>query len=253
MSAGPGGERAALDAAVAGALAGPFRRILSLDLPGGGRVWLKRLERRGLPARLQKGDPGRSFAAERTGLRILAGAGVPVPEILFEGEGLMVLSDAGPSLATLARDGSRDEGERLAGFAAAGRALALLHGAGFAHGRPAVRDICWDGKVARFIDLENFLPRRASPRRQARDLFLLCHSAERKWPDAPQWIGAALEGYAGAASPEAVRRAGRFARRHGWLGWLAAALRAVQPQSHTLRAVAPALARLRDWARAAAP
>jgi len=241
----------ALEAAVAGALAGEPQRIAPLSFPDGSRAWLKRVERRGLPARLQKGDPKRSFAAERAGLRALATAGIPVPEILLEGEGFMVLSDAGPSLSLLAGDASRDAESRLAGFAAGGRALAQLHAAGFAHGRPAMRDICWDGKTARFIDLENFAPGPASRFRQARDLFLLCHSAERQWPDAPRWIEATLAAYAGAAPAGAVPRAGQMARRLSWLGGLARVVSTLLPQSRTLRAVAPALARLRAWGQEA--
>ncbi|MEZ5798606.1 MAG: hypothetical protein R3D63_14680 [Paracoccaceae bacterium] len=143
-----------LGPAVRKALAEPPQRVRRLHLPDGRQVWLKRVERLAGAMRLQKGDPVRAFEAERRGLHALADRGLPVAGLLAEGDDWFVMQDAGPILPQVVADAPEDEALRA--FAVAGRALGRLHWAGLVHGRPAVRDICWDGQEARFIDLERF-------------------------------------------------------------------------------------------------
>lgn len=229
--------RAALDA--------PSERILPLTLRDGRRFWLKRVEKMGLVLRLQKGDPERQFRTEREGLRAMAEEGMPVPEVAMEGPGFMVLADRGPSLVSLVGRDGFSEAERLAGFRGAGKALALLHWAGLAHGRPAVRDICWDGRQASFIDLENFSRKRRGGFWQARDILVFVHSAEVQWPGDDRWVGAALAAYAAQAPEGALDRAARLARQLAPLGWLARAALWLRPQSRNLRAILLTLGRMR--------
>ncbi len=224
----------------------PFQRVRPLLLPDGRRFWVKRVERLSARMRVQKGDPARAFAAEREGLRVLAAHGVPVPEVVAEGPDYLVLPDAGPTLVRLAKDESLPEAERLAAFRAAGGALARLHWAGLAHGRPAVRDICWDGAVARFIDLERFSPVHRGGTRQALDVLILAQSAFAAWPDDPRWIIAARDGYAAGAPEGAMARVNRLARRLAPLGWLARGLSRLRPGSREVRALPRAL----DFCRA---
>lgn len=227
------------------ALAEPFRRVRPVELPDGRRFWLKRVERLSGRMRLQKGDPARAFAAEREGLRALAGAGLPVAGVVLEGPGWMLMPDAGPVLPEVVADPSRDEAGKLAAFARAGRALGLLHWAGMVHGRPAVRDICWDGQEARFIDLERFRPARRGGLWQAADVVMFTQTAFTRWPEDPRWLEAALASYAEHSPPGAMARVARLA---GWLaplGRLAALLARVKPESRELRAVGLTLKRLR--------
>lgn len=228
----------------------PFARVRSLQLPDGRRFWLKRVERLSARMRVQKGNPARAFAAEREGLRLLAEKGVPVPPVVAEGadpEGAeyLVLPDAGPTLVRLAKDTAQPEAERLAAFHAAGRALALLHRAGMVHGRPAVRDICWDGSTARFIDLERFSPARHGSLWQALDLVILAQSAFAAWPGEEGWLAAAWLGYVGSAPDGALRQLRRLVRGLAPLGLLARGLLWLRPASRELRAVPMVLAFLR--------
>ena len=234
-----------LEAALQAALADPPRRVREVVLPDGRRFWLKRVERLSGRLRLQKGDPARAFAAEREGLRLLAAEGLPVAGIAAEGPDWVLMPDAGPVLTSVVADDGRRVAEKLAAFAAAGRALGLLHWAGMAHGRPAVRDICWDGQEARFIDLERFRRAKRAGFWQAADVVMFTQTAFTAWPEDARWLEAALGAYA-VSAPEGAMAAVR--RLVWWLapvGWLAAALSRLRPGSRELRAVGLTLGRLR--------
>jgi hypothetical protein len=217
--------------------AGP--RVRAVDLPSG-RVWLKRAERRGFWQRLQKGAPGATFAAERHGARLLAAAGLPVVPPVAEGPDFLLLRDAGPSLERLLRPGAAGGAERRRAFAAAGRALAALHAAGVVHGRPALRDICWDGVQARFIDLERFRAP-AGAAAQARDLLILAQTWFARRPAVQSELRAFYAAYRRAAGRRALDGTARLARRLAWLGWLARAAALLAPRSRELRAAPLAL------------
>jgi tRNA A-37 threonylcarbamoyl transferase component Bud32 len=227
------------------ALDGPFRRVQRLDLADGRRFWLKRVERLSGRLRLQKGDPARAFAAECEGLRTLEAAGLPVAGIVAEGPGWIVMPDVGLTLPEVVAQSGLTEAQKLAAFARAGRALGDLHWAGMVHGRPAVRDICWDGTTARFIDLERFRPGRRGGLWQAADLVMFVQTCFTQWPEDPRWLDAALAAYATNAPPGSMARAARLVWWLHPLGWLASGLARLKPQSRELRAVGPTLARLR--------
>jgi tRNA A-37 threonylcarbamoyl transferase component Bud32 len=234
-----------LDAALSRALTDPPRRVRRLDLPDGRRFWLKRVERLAGRLRVQKGDPEKAFAAEREGLRVAAAAGLPVAGVAAEGPGWVLMPDAGPILPEVVEDPARSEAEKLSACGEAGRALGRLHWAAMAHGRPAVRDICWDGAAARFIDLERFRRAGRAGFWQAADVVMLAQTAFTRWPEDGRWLDAMLAAYDESAPEGAMAAVQRVV---GWLrplGWLAAGLAMVRPGSRELRAVGLTLARLR--------
>lgn len=227
------------------ALAEPVQRVRPLDLIDGRRFWLKRVERLSGRLRVQKGDPAKAFAAERQGLRALADAGLPVAGVVAEGPDWVLMPDAGPILPEVVADPSQAEAEKLRAFAEAGRALGRLHWAGMAHGRPAVRDVCWDGREARFIDLERYRRAKRAGFWQAADVVMFAQTAFTLWPEDGRWLDAALASYA-VSAPEGAMAAVRLLV--GWLrpvGWLAAGLSVLRPRSRELRAVGLTLKRLR--------
>lgn len=215
-----------------------------LDLVDGRRFWLKRVERLSGRLRLQKGDPAKAFAAERQGLRALADAGLPVTGVVAEGPDWVLMPDAGPILPEVVADPSPAEAEKLRAFAEAGRALGQLHWAGMAHGRPAVRDVCWDGREARFIDLERFRRARRGGFWQAADVVMFAQTAFTLWPEDGRWLDAALASYAVSAPEGAMAAVRRLARGLAPLGWLASFLSWMRPGSRELRAVGLTLERL---------
>jgi tRNA A-37 threonylcarbamoyl transferase component Bud32 len=234
-----------LESRLKAALAEPALRVRRLDLPDGRRFWLKRVERLSGRLRVQKGDPERAFAAEREGLLALGAAGVPVAGVVAEGPGWVLMPDAGPVLPEMVADPGRSDMEKLRAFAAAGRALGRLHWAGMAHGRPAVRDVCWDGAEARFIDLERFRRAGRAGYWQAADVVMFAQTAFTLWPEDARWLEAALEDYAVSAPEGAMAAVRRLARWLAPLGWLAGGLARLRPASRELRAVGLTLARLR--------
>ena len=234
-----------LDARVQAALDEPFQRVRRLDLPDGRRFWLKRVERLTGKMRAQKGDPARAFAAEREGLRVLAEAGLPVAEVAAEGPDWVLMPDAGPVLSAVVAEPRRSDDEKRAAFAAAGRALGRLHWAGLVHGRPAVRDVCWDGTEARFIDLERFRKGARGGLAQAADIVMFAQTAYTQWPEDPRWLEAALQAYAVSAPESAMGRVRRLALWLTPLGWIAAGAARLKPESRELRAVGLTLGRLR--------
>jgi tRNA A-37 threonylcarbamoyl transferase component Bud32 len=234
-----------LDEALARALTEPPQRVRALVLPDGRRFWLKRVEQLSGRLRLQKGDPARAFAAEREGLRVLAAAGLPVAGVVAEGDGWVLMPDAGPVLPEVVGDPGRGEAEKLRAFAEAGRALGRLHWAGMAHGRPAVRDVCWDGAEARFIDLERFRRAKRAGVWQAADVVMFAQTAFTLWPEDARWLEAALGAYALSAPEGAMASVRRLVRWLGPVGWVAAGLAVLRPGSRELRAVGLTLRRLR--------
>ncbi|RUS58659.1 serine/threonine protein phosphatase [Pseudorhodobacter sp. E13] len=238
------GDKAALEAAIQAALAGPYHRIQALPLPDGRKVWLKRAERLTGRMRLQKGSGAKGFAREWEGLRLLGEVGLPAAPILAAGPDWFVTPDLGPTLRSLLWDG--DAGRDLAPiFAAAGGALARLHLASYRHGRPAIRDLCWDGHAVHFIDLERFSPVKSDPRGLALDLMVFVHSLMADGLQVPadraeQVQEAAIAAYRGLA-PGIWAQARVTA---GWLRWLPPLARL--SGSREWRALAPTLARFRQ-------
>lgn len=206
----------------------------------GRRYWVKREERLSLRMRLQKGDPRRAFAAERRGLHELTALGAPVLPILAEGPHYLVTPDGGRALHTLLRDSAFDPNERLAAFEAAGRGLAEFHRRGVSHGRPSIRDICWDGKAARFIDVERYADKRNNAAGHAQDLVILMFSAFAE-ARGPCTEIAALEAAYRAADPGGIwAGAERLCRRLRWLGPLSWPARRFL-RSREFRAIPPTL------------
>ncbi len=221
-------------------------RIRALRLTDGQRVWLKRAERLTGRMRFQKGDGKTGFTREREGLRLLGGLGLPVAPVIAEGPDWFVTPDLGETLRSLLW---QETDQRLPAFQAGGRALGRLHRAGHAHGRPAIRDICWNGTEARFIDLERFSERRRSLRARALDLLIFLHSLHadtlhlQPGVDGPALREAAIAAYR-AEAPEVWARAAQMARRLVWLKPLIGAVLRLGGKSRDLRAVAPALDRI---------
>ena len=164
--------------------------------------------------------------------------GLPVAPILAEGPDYFVTPDLGVTLRALMSDtGASDD--RRAAFQAAGRALAALHAQGFSHGRPAVRDLCWDGAEVRFIDMERFSPRHQSPRHFAADIFVFVHSVFAAGGGEAE-LENALTAYRNAGGP--LQASIALARRLRWIGPVARGLRRLKPHSRELMALEPTLA-----------
>ncbi|MBO9433525.1 hypothetical protein J7394_04880 [Ruegeria sp. R13_0] len=172
-----------------------YRRVVLCRSASGDRFWLKRVERFAPHLWLVKGCPQAAFARDRTSHRYLWNKGVPVPRILAEGSDFIAVEDAGLSLTRFCGDRSRELVSKQTACRAAGRALARLHALDLAHGRPAFRDMCWDGQQIRFIDFEYFKPTKAGSLRKARDLSIAVLSALFQGQQAMRYASSLLSGY----------------------------------------------------------
>lgn len=238
------GIDAPLQAAITAALAGPHRRVIGLDLPDGRKAWLKRAERLSGRMRLQKGSSTKGFAREKDGLRILGGLGLPVAPILAQGPDWFVTPDLGPTVRYLMWTETNTT-KLIPIFAASGTALAQLHLHSYRHGRPAIRDICWDGAAVHFIDLERFSSVKSDPRGLALDLMVFVHSLMADGLHAPRNAPALQEAAIAAyrtLAPGIWAQAGVTA---GWLRWIPPLARLAKG-SRDWQAIAPTLARFRS-------
>ncbi len=227
-----------LGRALAEALAEPPQRVRAVRA-GGRAVWLKQAERLSLRWRIQKGDGARAFTADREGLRQLGAAGLPVAPILAEGPDWFATPHLGNTLRSLLRDPAQAGPARIAAFEQAGKALAGFHRAGFRHGRPSIKDVCWDGRRAVFIDLERYAERRNTTTGFALDAAIFAHSIlATTTGERPPEFDAAIATYR-AHAPEGVWQAAtRRMRRLAWLRPLVGAARRLRPGSGDLAGVA---------------
>lgn len=218
-SSSPSETPADLSAAVASHLATSNIRISSLDFDGQ-RLWVKRLESLSLRMRLQKGNPKTAFETERRALLHLVAKNAPVPALLHEGADFMVLSDCGTSLYKIFDGQLFSMDERLKIFAAAGKALADWHQAGLAHGRPAIKDMCWQDGCITFLDFERFDPGKCGAKHQSRDLLIFVHSLFAATGLTSPEADAAIDSYFKHDTLDLGRRAKRQATGLGWLDLL---------------------------------
>lgn len=176
----------------------------------GRAFWLKRPERvrKSLRWRLQKGDPLRALAREQAVLASLRDLGAPVPRMVAAGPDYLVLEDAGPTLANLFADAATTAPEAARAAIAAAAALGRLHARGLAHGRPYLRDLCWDGARITMIDFESFRARNGAGR-QGRDLVLFLASLLAQ-PGGEAHFAPALAAWRAEAPVAALRAAGRW-------------------------------------------
>lgn len=219
------------------ALDGPSQRVRRIEA-GGQMVWLKQGETLSLRWRLQKGDTRRAFANDLDALHRLGAAGLPVAPILAEGLDFFVTPDRGRALSYLLQRPAEVMAEaRQQMFAEAGRALAALHRAGFAHGRPSIRDMLWDGQQITLIDFERFSPRHNRVQDFATDLMILAHSILSYGRGPVPELEMALAAYRAADPGDVWATAQARARKLGWLGVLTRAVARLRPRSRDLNAV----------------
>lgn len=194
----------------------PFARLAKLTHDGR-TFFVKRVEREmSTRMRLMKGDPLRALAREARLLRDFALRGARVARVVAAEPGCLILADHGTPLSHLIHRG--DASPVL--LQAAGAALGHLHALGLAHGRPAARDICWDGAQMTLIDLEGGARLEARPRHQARDLFILLHSVCVETEHRVEAAREVLAGYRATGQSVVLARLAALARSAAPLEWL---------------------------------
>ncbi|MEE2025669.1 lipopolysaccharide kinase InaA family protein [Alkalimonas mucilaginosa] len=116
-------------------------------------------------------------------LQHLSDLGVPVPKLIAAEADWIALADAGPSLKQWLLSPDCSEQEKSTILLAAAKALADLHQAGRWHGRPALRDMAWDGERICFLDFEEDPAKVLTNEQcQIRDVLVFIHGLYRYLP-----------------------------------------------------------------------
>jgi len=164
------------------------------------------------PSPPEVGEAASRGEAQR--LRAFQAKGIDVPDLLYEGAGLLVLGDCGPTVERRLKE-FRSQGDAVAHDAllvAMAHGMAAVHAAGLVHGRPHPRDMFLrEGRVG-FMDFEqNPLRAMSLVRAQARDaLFLFGFIADlAMMPETPM---RAWEAWASRAPAETRRQLDRTLR-----------------------------------------
>ena len=207
------------DASLKNHLADNAQRVSCFSVEGQ-TFWVKRKEALSLRFRLQKGNAKRSLEREREALRVFEKEGLPTPRIVAEGDDYFVVRDVGKNIMHFLARHEEDAELRKQVFTAAGKALSDFHLKGHCHGRPAIRDFCWDGTKIALIDFEHFDPSRNGAKARRNDLLVFAHSAlTANRGDFPE-LAAALGVYRQADTLGVWDDAVRFCRRMRWVDWV---------------------------------
>lgn len=178
-------------------LADPYERTLKLSFQEQ-LVWLKQAEQ---PRNLRWQQLGRMMATltgnkmfvsalgqggeqglekEAARLRMLAEAGISVPRVLKQTRQWLLLSNVGPAVHKWLRRPDSPTALKRTIVLKTAEAMAQLHQLGFWHGRPALRDMAYDGAQISFLDFEEDPAALMTPEQcMARDAFLFVHNLYR--------------------------------------------------------------------------
>ncbi|WP_285164950.1 phosphotransferase [Shewanella goraebulensis] len=184
---------------------------------GGKRYWLKQVEHLEGAMRFLKTDSAKALTKETQVLKQLDNEGAPVPKVVANGDGYLVVEDAGRTIRDwLDRDdvGAAKQQNILDD---ASQALANLHSMQLAHGRPALRDISWRAGKVKFIDFEANQQKGSVAEKQIRDLLVYVHSLYRYLGEDSERISKAISVYREAGGEIIWQKAKQFLASWQWL------------------------------------
>ncbi len=183
--------------------------------------WLKQLEKRqGKLWFIKTRSAADSLKREIKALLTLQGKDIPVSPVVLYSATYMVLEDTGEPLNQYLLQETLSDKERLFVLTQAAQALAHLHTQGLCHGRPALRDITWDGEKIHFIDLENFPHKKITHKQCMYDLLIFIHALYRGRVStllSNTLIEKVILAYRQAGGEAIWQSARNLCRRHRWL------------------------------------
>lgn len=195
----------------------PAARVFSLDIEGE-KFWVKRKIGNGRK-QLVKYSVEKEFFYEIARMTI-AGRNCPdlVPEMVVLTPDYMVTRDGGPMLKSwLDKDISEEEKETI--LEKAGASLARLHEKNIVHGRPALRDVTWNGESMHFLDWENRMYAKSLEEQKAIDFILMLHGIGREnYANEKDRMEAVFKGYENQGGMATIQEAKRFLQKHSFIG-----------------------------------
>lgn len=161
---------------------------------------------------VETGGP-EALKAESERLKRLAALGISVPQVVAEGNGWFMLNDIGRPLSDWLRDANVSREDKRKIVRCASEHLALLHSQGLWHGRPAFRDMAFDGESFGFLDFEEDPARTLTPAQcLMRDALLYMHSLHRYLDNDRELIEEGIEHYRKLAPKSIFLNACEFAK-----------------------------------------
>ncbi len=195
----------------------PGSRVLSITVEEE-KYWIKRKLGNGRN-QLVKYSVEKEFYYEIARMTI-AGKNCPdlVPEIVLLKPTYMVTRDGGPTVQHwLESDISEERKEIL--LERMGASLATLHEQDIVHGRPALRDMTWNGEKLTFLDWENRLYSKDLAEQKAIDFLLLLHGLCREnYKEEAARVHAICEGYLAHHGEAVYEGAKAFLKKHSLVG-----------------------------------
>lgn len=195
----------------------PAERVFSLDIDGE-KFWVKRKLGNGRK-QLVKYSVEKEFFYEIARMTI-ASRNCPdlVPEMVVLTPDYMVTRDGGPMLKSwLDKDISEEEKEAI--LEKAGASLARLHEKDIVHGRPALRDMTWDGEHMAFLDWENRMYAKSREEQKAIDFILMLHGIGREnYANEKDRMRAVFKGYENQGGASIIQEAKGFLQKHSFVG-----------------------------------
>ena len=166
-------------------------------------------------------DGRTALAGEVQRINWLNNEGASVPQIIASGENWFATADHGITLQKLLKRSELDEQQLQYILQQAAIALANLHRLNAWHGRPALKDILWDGDKITLIDFEENPINHLTPVQcMSRDVFLFMHSVMRFYEVDNPVISAVWNKYCDNAANEISQSAINLAKSMPWLFWL---------------------------------
>ncbi|WP_141696821.1 lipopolysaccharide kinase InaA family protein [Methylophaga muralis] len=166
-------------------------------------------------------DGNTALTGEIQRINQLKNEGASVPQIIASGENWFATADHGITLQKLFKRSELNDKQLQHILEQAAIALANLHNLGAWHGRPALKDILWDGEKVTLIDFEeNPISHLTPVQCMSRDLFLFMHSVVRFYEADNPVISAVWNRYCENAAGEISQSAINLAKSMPWLFWL---------------------------------
>ncbi len=159
------------------------KRISAFDFQGE-KYWLKQAEKLFGFMWLLKGNANRSLNREISTLCKMNDCHAPAPKLVCSQrydlktrqQGYLVVEDSGLTVKQWLQEQKVGLEQLRIILKDSSLALADLHKMNLAHGRPALRDICWYKGCVTFIDFESKLSNLSLIKHQAKDLLVYIHS-----------------------------------------------------------------------------
>ncbi|WP_243641049.1 lipopolysaccharide kinase InaA family protein [Parashewanella spongiae] len=191
------------------------KRIFQFEHQGQ-RYWLKQAEKLKGFMRVLKGNAQKALRREMCALQRLSRKHAAVPKMVCHDADFFVLEDSGVTIKDwLSKDISQDNMQQILNDSS--KALAELHSMGLNHGRPALRDICWNNGQVTFIDFESKFGKSSEEQKKVRDLVLYIHSLYRSLGPQNEIVEQAIQQYRDAGGEWVWLQTQDFLRSWQWL------------------------------------